>query len=131
METFFQAAAKMVSRPPLTQQPMQLTFKWPNLLDCNLKRKKKSTQTTTTSCIFKELYCSPLAQAGGDTIKCESWEKEAVSPFWDVPFYFFQLHQFISSSQRRTGECCEEVRKEFDCFTQKISSWYQAAFHIL
>lgn len=74
METFFQAAAKMVSSPALSQQPMQLTFKWPNLLDCNLKRKKKKKETTT-SCIFKE--CIALAQAGSDTIKCESWKIEA------------------------------------------------------
>lgn len=74
METFFQAAAKMVSSPLLSQQPMQLTFKWPNMLDCNLKSKK----TTGTSCIFKELYCSPRAQADSGTIKYKNWGKEAV-----------------------------------------------------
>lgn len=63
METFFQAAAKMVSGPPLSQQPMQLTFKWPNLVDCYLKRKR----TTDTSCVSAEPCCSPYVQADSDT----------------------------------------------------------------
>jgi len=70
METFFQAAAKMVSGPPdwllltpLSQQPMQLTFKWPNLVDCYLKRKR----TTDTSCVSAEPCCSPRVLADSDT----------------------------------------------------------------
>lgn len=44
METFFQAAAKMVSGPLLSQRPMQLTFKWPNLLIVILKEESPQTQ---------------------------------------------------------------------------------------
>jgi len=74
METFFQAAAKMVSSPLLSQQPMQLTFKWPNLSLIVILKEKN----TDTSCIFKEPYCSPHALADSDTVKYESWGKEAV-----------------------------------------------------
>lgn len=133
METFFQAAAKMVSSPPLSQQPMQLTFKWPNLLDCNLKRKKKPTKKQT-SCISKKLYCFPLAQAGSDTIKCESWEKESKQEqalFGTSPLILLTSPVYFIQSEEGIGECYEEVRKEYDCFVQKISFWYQPAFYIL
>lgn len=98
-----------------------------------LKEKKKPTKKQT-SCIFKELYCFPLAQAGSDTIKCESWEKESKQEqalFGTSPLILLTSPVYFIQSEEGIGECYEEVRKEYDCFMQKMSFWYQPAFYVL
>lgn len=77
-------------------------------------------KNTDTSCIFKELYCSPHAQAGSDTIKYESWRQEAVQKrvlFVMSPLFLRTSTVYFIQSEEGTGEHCEEVRKEYHCFT--------------
>lgn len=58
-------------------------------------------KNTDTSCIFKELYCSP--HAGSDTKNMKAGGKKPYRSeccLWCPP-YFSQFQQFISSSQRK------------------------------
>lgn len=127
METFFQAAAKMVSSPLLSQQPMQLTFKWPNLLDCYLKRKRTQTQA-----VFLKSWIALLMHKQTVTLNYERCRKEAVQKgalLAMSPLISPNLNSFLQIEEG-TRQRCETERQEYCCFMSSVPFWYRPAVYI-